>query len=465
VRRTLLPTAIVLVALSGRGLAEGAPDARAPSELPAALETLHELENRLGTLEREVASLSGARAADPDVRRAIEALHAEMRELDRRLGEMQVRAAEERAVRATGAVGYDEGLFLRLPELRLILNGDVQGRYTGTIRPAGVTNGSDFDLHHARMGVGATVAEVVDLKILLEFGGDFASGVRLNPVRDFYADLRPVRFLTLRVGQFKVPFSREALSDDLLLTFVDRSLATRAFALPRDLGGLVEARLLDSRLIVQAAITDGIDATLEGHNDNLDLAYWVRLSAQPLGPMALREGDPQRSRPFRFAVGGAFAYDLRPSDRPAPLNDLDHNGVVDNVEVISAGAELAARFSGLALEGEYYFRHERPGGGLPTQAYHGGYAQVSAMLLWGLQLAARYAYAEPHTLGGPPPLGILGGTFRSGHEVSAVVSWFQWRDHVKAQLEYDFRDETAADPTDQRQHRGHILAAQVQAGF
>jgi hypothetical protein len=361
--------------------------------------------------------------------------------------------------------GYDEGLYLEVPHLKLTLNGDLQARYTGVVRPEGTTGStSDFDLHHGRVRLTAQLVQVVTMVAEFDFGSEFVGSGKFAPVRDLYAELRPVSWLSIRGGQFKIPLSREMLVDDLLLTFVDRSLATRAFGFDRDLGVQVAASLLNERLLLQAAVTDGVEAPFSSHNDNFDLAYTARVVAQPLGPLALREGDPERSRDARFSFGGAFHYDLQPTDRAPPANDLDRDGVIDNVEVLTAAAEAALSVRGFALEGEYFFRRERSGGGLADRSYHGGYAQASAMLFRGLQLAARYSYAQPHALRSPP-LGILGDVPRAAHEASAMVSWFQFGDRLRATVEYDFRDDAAADPSDRRLHRGHLFAAQVQAGF
>jgi hypothetical protein len=470
--------AAVMMALSCAAIARAAPVAATPDELrqkvtsledelarlrvqlPAAADALHTVENRLEAMAREVERLSAAREAEPFVKGAVDELRVEVEAIERRLASTQARlnelgASSEPAVR----VGYADGVYLKTGPVTLLLNLGLMPRYEGVVR-SGRNNDSSFDLHHGEVALRGSIADFVEMQLMLDFGGEFwGSDGHVGILRDAFVDVRPLPWLTLRAGQFQVPFSRQRLTDDFHLTFAERTVATRAFSFDRDLGGELELALLAERLLVQVAVTDGVLAGPTVRNDNLDFAYTLRILGQPLGAMPRGEGDFTRTRGPRFSIGGAFQFNLVPNDQKV---DLNRDGVIDNVEVMSAGGEAALKWRGLAIEGEYFFRYEKPGAGLRHHVYQGAYGQVSAMLWRGLQLGARFSWSQPHALGGGK-LGLFGDQPRWATEAGGVVNYYVWRDRVRAQVAYDYRRDEAV--LTRKIEQGSVVQVQVQAGF
>jgi Phosphate-selective porin O and P len=436
---------------------------RVLAELPSALDSLHDLDQRLSTLQRAVDELGIARASDDDVRRALDSLRADLDGVEQRLVRTQLRVNQHTAT-VPVSFGYDDGVFLHSAPVDVTLNAGVQPRYTAVIRPPPVENGSSFELHHAQLALGASIIELIDVRAMFDFGAEFTTAGGLAMVRDLYLDVRPVKWLTVRGGRFRVPFGRQRITGELRQTFVDRSLATRALTFDYDQGALVEVRFWDAKLVAELAVTNGASSATEARNENLDLAYTARVVVQPLGALELAEGDRARMRKPRFAIGAAVQYNLSPTDLPPPLNDVEHTGRIDNVELLSFGAEAVVKWRGVAVEGEYFLRHERPGFGRPDRLYQGGYAQASGMVWRGLEVAARFSYTELPGLR-PPAIGVLGDTPSRALEAGGVVNWYLWGENVKGQLGYAYQRDRASDPFDVRRHEGHILEAQVQAGF
>jgi hypothetical protein len=434
---------------------------RALAELPATLDAVHDLENRVNALEWQLAGAGAARAADAEVRRSLDALDEQLHQLERRLARTQP---------GQGAGGFalghaDDGVYLRLdePNVRVRLDAGVQARLTGGFYPAPTPNGAGFDVHHAELGLRGDALGWLAVETRFDFGYEYArAGAAM--IRDVFLEVRPASWVTLRVGQLKVPFSRQRQIDELAQTFIERPLAVRAFAPDRDLGARVDLAFFAQRLLVSAAVTDGVNGGVQLTNDNRDLAYTVRVVAQPLGPLPLVEGDRARMAMPRFSVGGAFQYNLVPTDLPPPLDDVDRDGRVDNVEVITAGAELAARWRGYAVESEYFFRRERPGAGRADRTYQGVFGQASAMLWRSLEAAARVGWTELPRLG-TPSFGVLGDSPARALEVTGSVHYYVWGERVKAQLAYTFRHDDASEPSDKRLHEGHLVELQLQAGF
>ncbi len=469
--RALAIVTAVLVAAGARAAPDPLADLRARvaelervlADLPSALEALHELENRLAALEQRVDRAGLSRAADADLRLALEALREELDDTQRSLARTQVRVNQHTQT-APFAFGYDDGLYLRSPRVEAVLNAAVQPRYTLSILPPPVENRSSFTLHHAQLALTGHALGWMTVRAMFDFGAEYTDAGGLAMVRDLYAEVRPLAWLAVRGGRFRVPFGRQRVTDELHQTFIDRSLATRALTFDYDQGVLVEADFWDAKLVAQAAVTNGSASSSAAGNDNLDLAYTARVVTQPLGALPLVEGDRARTPRPRFAVGAAFQYNLVPTDLPPPFNDVRRRGRPDNVEVIAFGAEAAFKWRGWAVEGEYFLRHERPGFGRPATFEQGGYAQVSAMVWRALEVAGRFSFSELPGLR-PPLVGALGDAPARGLEAGGVVNWYQWGENLKGQLAYAYRWDVAADPFDARVHDAHIVDVQVQAGF
>jgi hypothetical protein len=433
---------------------------RALAEVPAAQAALHDLENRVEAMTRELDKLGASRREEPEVRKVLEALRADLAEVERRLN---VAAAPRERTRAS--VFYDDGVVLDVEPVGLQVKafGSAQVRLQGLVLHAPGANSVGVELPHAQLGLRVGLAWI-EVFSLFDFGLPFATLGGGAMVRDLYAEARPTSWLSVRAGQFRVPFGRQRYIWTQRQTFTDRSLATRALSFDRDIGAQLAGSFLGNRLLVQLAVTDGISAGPRLKNDNLDFAYTARVVAQPLGPMPLVEGDRPRSRKPLLSIGAAFQYDLRPSELMAPFDDLDRNGRRDNIEVISFNAELAFKWRGLALEGEYFYRRERPGFGRLEAERHGVYAQASMMLWRGLELGARFSFVQfPYYV--PQRLGILGDVPGSGFEAGGVLNYYVWGERVKVQAAYAWRFDRALDQFDTARHEGHVLELQVQAGF
>jgi hypothetical protein len=85
-------------------------------------------------------------------------------------------------------------------------------------------------------------------------------------------------------------------------------------------------------------------------------------------------------------------------------------------------------------------------------------------MVWrGLELGARGGFAQPHLLG-LARLGIDGDQPRTALEAGGVVGYWVWRDKVRGQLSYDYRRDQSIGLASVV-HDGHVLQAQLQAGF
>jgi hypothetical protein len=467
---------------------------RALAELPSTASAVHDLANRVSALEAELERLRHASELAPATAKILDSVAAELAVLTRRTERLESHLVLlERASRAQ--LGLDGGLYLQVLRglvgpghsigsrtlfderppvprdhdvlFELSIAGGIQARYAGAIR-TNVDNASGFDLHHGQFGLRASMAGLVETQLMLDVGAEPLSLGAAGIVRDAYIDILPTSWLTVRAGQFRVPLGRQRLISEMRLLFAEKSAATRALTFDRDIGALAMFRLLSDRLRIEAAVTDGIRAGANTANDNLDLAYTVRVVGSPLGPLPLEEGDLRWSRRPRLSFGLAAQYTLTPTTQPPPLNDIDHDGRIDNIEVITVDAELAFRIWGFALEAEYIYRHERPGGGRAPRALQGFYGQVSHAIWRGLGLGARAGFTDvPDGV----ILGLLdnpnyGAPVALSHTIEAGGLFFYTvlDGRIRAQLAYDFRRDFPLDPVGLVRDN-HLITVQVQASF
>ena len=454
---------------------------RAAADSTAALKALQDLQRQLTELRQQAERQKDVVRGYEETRRALE-------QTESRLGSTELQlAALKLEIEGHGRVaGYRDGFYLQTPTQRFLLrfNGLIQGGYEGRIFAenrypsdgALGKNESSFLLRHAAMAFSGHVF-LRDLTYGLEL--DFGSEDP-GPLLEGWADLALHRSLRLRAGKQKIPVGRQLLLPSSRLEFAGRSGPVRAFAPGWDLGAMLHGELpIKGGLAYQLGIFNGA-APGALQNDNLDLLYAVRLTAEPLGRLVEGEGDVEKS-PFRFALGGSFAFNLAPTDvalrkgvtdptTVARLTDKDADGNVDNVAVYTVGAELSLRYAGASLQSELFYRREDPGRIAGDEALFGShwgvYGQLGYFLpfLPGMEVAARFSYWEP------PFYGESRSAYRPGKvtELGAVVNLLMWRRLLKWQLEYDHqwqRDLNTTAATFLGGANVSLVRLQVQAAF
>jgi len=95
-------------------------------------------------------------------------------------------------------------------------------------------------LNEARLGLKGQYEDLFKYEMQLDFGGESINGSNTNmSLLDMVADI-PIRSwgenMILKVGQFRVPYSREGLTDDGYMDFTDPSIANAAAFQGRDYG-------------------------------------------------------------------------------------------------------------------------------------------------------------------------------------------------------------------------------------
>src|SRR3989338_2276951 len=128
-------------------------------------------------------------------------------------------------------ISYDKGLNVSTTDggTRIRFNSLLKFRYLYLFDDsAGVPDTSTFQVPAARMSFSGNAFKP-EYKYGVQF--EFAQGD--TRLLDFYTEYDYQSYFKVRVGQFKVPFSRQSLADVGNLLFTERSVANDQFTLGR----------------------------------------------------------------------------------------------------------------------------------------------------------------------------------------------------------------------------------------
>lgn len=227
----------------------------------------------------------------------------------------------------------------------------------------------------------------------------------VNAVRDAIVFYRPVKNLTIGIGQAKLPGNRQRVISSGAQQFYERSVVNALYTLDRDMGLFGTYKWHSGKqfiTLLKGAITSG-----EGRNTSLSnsgLAYTGRLELLPLGEFSdggdYYEGDVAReTKPKISLAAGYHLNDMAVRTQGELGKDLYEARSFE-----SFIADFLFKYKGIALSSEYLMRQSNNpitynskgekralvlGDGLNTQLSYCG------KKMW--EVAARYAIARPAT--------------------------------------------------------------------
>jgi hypothetical protein len=180
--------------------------------------------------------------------------------------------------------------------------------------------------------------------------------ISMSPLRDWYFNFSHVRDLTLRMGQYKVPYSRQRVVSSGDLQFVDRSMVNGEFNLDRDVGFDLRSKDLFGLGLFRyyAGVYMG-----EGHSSwdtgDFGMMYLGRLEALPMGMFEdYSEGAFERSPAAKLSAGLGFAYLDEGKKNKGITGSVPADG--GTTDTINLTADVTFRVSGLSLESAFFFR-------------------------------------------------------------------------------------------------------------
>lgn len=220
---------------------------------------------------------------------------------------------------------------------------------------------------------------------------------------DFYFDTRPAGAVNLRIGQYKIPFTRYRIQSFQRLTLVDWSIVTRYFGAERQLGiaihnGYEKAPAIGyvvgvfnginargahatqlarvyGEAVVNRSDLSGTSPTAEFHPELVcHFAFGSR-------NMSVSSDSDPGGRDLRYHIASSVAWDLDPD----VYQDL----------ALRLAQELLIKYQGASFMAVVYVGFTDIGSSLRTRkAFAGLLAQSSYRLSNHLELSTRYAHVD-----------------------------------------------------------------------
>jgi phosphate-selective porin OprO and OprP len=227
------------------------------------------------------------------------------------------------------------------------------------------------------------------VKYNLMFEAGRTSGDSSSKIKDAYLELGK-DVLSIRAGQYKVPFGLQELTPDTSQELVDRSLANAAFSPSRDMGVMLTGVALERKLGYALGAFNGSGESKVQNNDAL---MWVaRAWFDPLGEYKLSEGAADAPAKHVLHVGAAVrGGDAMKGGKAGIVQDTNGQTAV--------GLELAWKWQRLFLTAEGFWQRDdvsnpKPGPHVDGLGFH---VQGGVMVLvQRLELCARYAQVDPN---------------------------------------------------------------------
>lgn len=260
-----------------------------------------------------------------------------------------------------------------------------------------------------------------------------------SPVYDAYLQFEQLRDLTLRIGQYRVMYTRERNIADVNPLLIDRSLANAEFNVDRDIGLDIRSEDLGGikklRYYAGVYLGEGRDYNKFGDSGFL---YVGRVDVLPLGLFDDYEAsDVWRLKKLRISFGGAYAFHDRARKDKGVLGTAPLDGGTTNYH--NTTADMMLKYAGWSLEAAYMWRHgvRTPGGavdemGAPiavAAARNGqGWLVQTAVLIPRTRLEPAIRYS------GARGLGIT--SMQGRDEVGGGLNYYFYGHNLKLQADY-----------------------------
>jgi phosphate-selective porin len=208
---------------------------------------------------------------------------------------------------------------------------------------------------------------------------------KVTELKDGYFDIVPYEEFGVKVGQFKVPYSRQEMISDSRQALPERSITNDVFTFSRDQGmdfhGGFEKRFFYDLGIYNGAGELGAGENRASNPQGSQMLYNARASFMAMGD------DPK----YLFEQSG----DTKRSENP--LWGLESAWVWDTGDTTISELELSTIFKGygVGFEGAYLARYINPDTGLGGEQKSGGYyAQIGYMFTEHIEGVYRNAYVH-----------------------------------------------------------------------
>lgn len=227
-----------------------------------------------------------------------------------------------------------------------------------------------------------------------------------TPLLTWYMEFDYLRDLTVRVGQYKIPYSRQRVVSSGDLQMVDRSLANGEFNHDRDIGLDIRSKDIGGlghlRYYAGVYMGEGRDFGDKNATKDFKLHYLGRFEVLPLGMFKdYEEADMSRSLTPKLAIGGAYSFHHGSQGLRGVLGTPpEDEGTTD---YHSMNVDYVFKVAGFSSTGEFHLRQgtRHPGDAGPvTPARNGmGWAVQAGFLVPRIPFEVAAAYSGMTGLG------------------------------------------------------------------
>ncbi len=285
--------------------------------------------------------------------------------------------------------GYDKGFFFHTPKFELKISTRTQFRYTYNWTDANSLTDDNgyFTLPRTRLRLdGYAYYTWLKYKVQYDFTGQDDAGAtppRRSPdLRDLYFDLARHPKATVRLGQFKAPLGIQELTSSGDQEFVDRSVASEAFAPSRQEGAMLWGTTYAKKFGYEAGLFNGNGRNRKA-NDNTGYMYVARAHWDPSGEYKLSESAVDHPDKPNWTVGVAYMLNTTEQDLLKTAEELKQS---------TGEAFFGFKYKRLFVLADYYTRTQEQGGGLPDVDSDGAIGQVGFFFVpRKIEVALRYS--------------------------------------------------------------------------
>lgn len=298
--------------------------------------------------------------------------------------------------------------------------------------------------------------------------GDTSGGEapRTGPLLDWYLDLTHHRDLSVRLGQYKVPFNRQRVISSGDLQLVDRSIVNSRFNVDRDLGFDIRSKDLFGLDLLKYYV--GVFAG-EGRNSNnssdFGMMYLARVEVLPFGGFDdYTEADFERLPTPKASIGLGYGHLDRAGRDGGILGSAPPDGGTTDFNLFNA--DLMLKYAGFSLFSEHIIRKGSRNPGSAQDADGDAIAEAPAIDGFGSMVQAGYLFPETRfelsaRVGMVRPLGDE-SNLNEEEEYGAGLSYYFAHHAYKLQADYFL---LTSGPDSDNKLNEHQARVQLQAAY
>lgn len=298
-----------------------------------------------------------------------------------------------------------DGFTFQTPDdkFKLSIGGRLQARYTFTDRDdvnGSVSDSSEWRVRRMKMWMkGHAYTKNLTYKLQV----NFVDGGSSKLLEDAFLNYRLLDEAQILTGQDKVPFARQELVSSGAQQFVDRSNATDTFKVGRDMGAMLHGGFGKKLVEYHFGWFGGGGQSNVRSNTN-DNAIAARIVFNPLGEMKYSEADLEMSEKPLLSFGADYyrnKFVKNETNNTTLYGTWLNKGALfaanEKIEVNTASADMAFKWMGASLQGEYFWAQADGNTSNTTQRAHGFYAQAGYFIIpKHLEAAVRYSFVDPN---------------------------------------------------------------------